>query len=326
MGGDVACNVSTVYNISQFQSKNSQDELQYDNYLALGQAEGEDRVDRPGRPGRSGPPGRTTRAVAGPRARPSTHDPPSKQHPDRHRLNACRDLVGAAGQAARGLRHGVDERAQLHLSLGTQGCADIQGDQSARPGHGWWHARHRCSGRDARGARVRQDLPGCGRESDRRPCEGSGRVPAPFPGPERRKHGRVADDGSHPLAQAGRPAAGATFQLAPGTGMRLGTRACGNHPDQPRVPVAVRLLQRELLRAQYGPQAGGPGHRRAQLPGRPLGHWLLRHPRLDVLPEPELAEGMDREVSHQSQQALDLLGGRPRRHRAPMARPVRGAG
>ena len=113
--------------------------------------------------------------------------------------------------------------------------------------------RHACDGRvgrDARGPRVRQDLPGRRREGHRRPGEGPGRVPAAVYRPERPQHGRMAHDGSHAVAEAGKPPACPPFQLAARARVRLGSRARRNHPDQPRLPVAVRLLQRELLRAR----------------------------------------------------------------------------
>jgi DNA-binding transcriptional ArsR family regulator len=46
---------------------------------------------------------------------------------------------------------------------------------------------------------------------------------------------------------------------------------------------------------------------------------LGRHPRLHVLPESELAGGVDREIPTQGQSHLAVLGRRPRRHRAPVA-------
>ena len=105
-----------------------------------------------------------------------------------------------------------------------------------------------------------------------------------------------------------------------------GPARCGHHPHQPRLPLAVRVLQRKLLHPQHGPPPGGCGHRRAQLSGsRSMARRLGRHPRLDVLPESQLAGGMDRQVPAQREQGVALLGRRPRRHRAPMARPVRGA-
>ena len=46
-------------------------------------------------------------------------------------------------------------------------------------------------------------------------------------------------------------------QLADGAGVRLGPATGGDHPDQPGLPLAVRLLQRELLHPEHGPAPGG---------------------------------------------------------------------
>ena len=48
----------------------------------------------------------------------------------------------------------------------------------------------------------------------------------------------------------------ARSSLAAGTGMRLGPGACRDDSHQPRVPVAVRLLQRDVLYRQHGAAPG----------------------------------------------------------------------
>ncbi len=90
-------------------------------------------------------------------------------------------------------------------------------------------------------------------------------------------------------------------------------------------PGSASSATRTRYIPNMGRTLGGSGDRRAELPGPHLRRRLGGHPRLDVLPEPQMAQGVDREVSPPDQE-LDLLGGRPRRHRAPVARPVRGAG
>ena len=235
-----------------------------------------------------------------------------KRRRDRRRLHPRCHRMGAAGKPTPGLRHGPDERSELHLSFGTQSRAAFS-SRSTRTAWCLAGGMH---------ATVAADEMLAVPEFDRI-CQGAGenvivdlvKDPAAFP--------RLFTGQSAP-SMAEWPMMDRTLWPRPAS-PKLARHF--NWPLEPECgwgpgPVATILTSRvcpwqcvfcneSSYVPEHGPQTGRPGHRRAQLPRRSLGRRLLRHPRFDVLPEPELAEGVDREVSAEGQQALDLLGGRP---------------
>ena len=108
--------------------------------------------------------------------------------------------------------------------------------------------------------------------------------------------------------------------------MRLGAGAGGHDPHQPRLPVAVRLLQRELLHPQHGPPAGRDGDRRTEL------SWTAStaSARWSSTTRCSSRTRTGCESGSRSTRARPTrcgpIGRRSRRHGAPMARSVRGAG
>ena len=94
-------------------------------------------------------------------------------------LDARLQSLGAAAARAARLRHAAHERAQLHLPGRALKAAQIfkevnpDGPRADRR-----HARHGGARRDGERRRVRQDLPGAGRERHRRPGEGPAGLPA----------------------------------------------------------------------------------------------------------------------------------------------------
>ena len=180
------------------------------------------------------------------------------QHAPMHHL-------GRGEAEAEGLRHADHERAQLHVSGGLQSRqifkeVNPQGLVLA----GGMHAT------------VALDEMQAVPEFDKI-VQGPGeniivdlvREPQTFPrviaGQWGQEHGRVADDRPHAVAQARQPASCAkkfNWPLEPECGW--GPARCGDDAHQPRVPVAVRVLQRELLHPQHGPPPGGDGDRRVE--------------------------------------------------------------
>jgi anaerobic magnesium-protoporphyrin IX monomethyl ester cyclase len=177
------------------------------------------------------------------------------------------------------------------------------------------------------GPRVRQDLPGAGRECHRRPGARPDRLPA-----------RLHRAGAKVMAEW--PMIDRTLWPKPASWPRL--RRKFNWPLEPecgwgRGPVATILTSRVCPwqcvfcnENSYIPNMGrkpvDAGHRRAELPRPQVRRRLGRHPRLDVLPEPELAARSGSRSTRARPTSAGPTGRRARRHRAPVARPVRGAG